>query len=75
MARSSSTVSFTSYDLYLNALLTIHVGKIDTLKHVKKDVMEMGKGSECGIGFEGFQDLEVDDQVQTYEVIEEKRYL
>jgi translation initiation factor IF-2 len=50
-------------------------GKIDTLKHVKKDVMEMGKGTECGIGFDDFQDLQVDDQVQTYEIIKEKRYL
>ncbi|KAI5466465.1 hypothetical protein BGZ63DRAFT_400845 [Mariannaea sp. PMI_226] len=50
-------------------------GKIDTLKHVKKDVMEMGKGTECGIGFEGFEDLQVDDQVQTYDVVEEKRHL
>jgi translation initiation factor IF-2 len=35
----------------------------------------MAKGSECGIGFEDFQDLRVDDQVQTYEIIEEKRTL
>lgn len=37
--------------------------------------MEMGKGSECGVGFEGFEELEVDDQIQTYEAIEEKRTL
>ncbi|KAJ4002610.1 translation initiation factor IF-2 [Fusarium irregulare] len=50
-------------------------GKIDTLKHVKKDVMEMGKGAECGIGLEGFEDLRIDDQIQTYEEIKEKRTL
>ncbi|KAK0384339.1 hypothetical protein NLU13_8426 [Sarocladium strictum] len=50
----------------------IYDGKIDTLKHVKKDVAEMGKGTECGIGFEDFQDLKQDDQIQTYEIIEEK---
>ncbi|KAF4456580.1 translation initiation factor IF-2 [Fusarium austroafricanum] len=50
-------------------------GKIDTLKHAKKDVMEMGKGTECGIGLEDFQDLQVDDQIQTYEEIREKRTL
>lgn len=48
-------------------------GKINTLKHVKKDVMEMGKNSECGIGFDGFEELQPDDQVQTYETIREKR--
>ncbi|KAH6955070.1 hypothetical protein DER45DRAFT_571925 [Fusarium avenaceum] len=50
-------------------------GKIDTLKHVKKDVMEMGKGTECGIGLEDFHDLQVDDQIQTYDEIKEKRTL
>lgn len=50
-------------------------GKIDTLKHVKKDVAEMGKGTECGIGFEEFQDLKQDDQIQTYEIVKEKRKL
>lgn len=37
--------------------------------------MEMGKGTECGIGFEDFQELEIDDQIQTYEVLKEKRSL
>ncbi|KHO01062.1 Translation initiation factor aIF-2, bacterial-like protein [Metarhizium album ARSEF 1941] len=50
-------------------------GSIDTLKHVKKDVMEMGKGTECGIGLEGFGDFLVDDQIQTYEVVKERRAL
>ncbi|KAF5003485.1 hypothetical protein FDECE_9971 [Fusarium decemcellulare] len=53
----------------------VYEGKIDTLKHVKKDVMEMGKGTECGIGLEDFEDLQVDDQIQTYEEIKEKRTL
>ncbi|KAI0016337.1 initiation factor 2 [Xylariomycetidae sp. FL0641] len=41
-------------------------GKLETLKHVKKDVEEMKKGTECGIGFAEFQDLEVGDQIQAY---------
>ncbi|KOS17977.1 Translation initiation factor IF-2 [Escovopsis weberi] len=50
-------------------------GKIDTLKHVKKDVQEMGKNTECGIGLEGFDDFQADDQIQTFEEIKEKRFL
>ncbi|TWU78135.1 hypothetical protein ED733_007409 [Metarhizium rileyi] len=50
-------------------------GNIDTLRHVKKDVMEMGKGTECGIGLEGFEDFQVDDQIQTYEEVKERRTL
>ncbi|KAL6870280.1 hypothetical protein J3F83DRAFT_735753 [Trichoderma novae-zelandiae] len=53
----------------------VYDGKIDTLKHVKKDVQEMGKGAECGIGLEGFEDFQPDDQIQAYEEIKEKRYL
>ncbi|OAA73635.1 mitochondrial translation initiation factor [Cordyceps fumosorosea ARSEF 2679] len=53
----------------------IYEGTIDTIKHGKKDVQEMGKGTECGVGLDGFEDLREDDQLQTYEVIEEKREL
>jgi translation initiation factor IF-2 len=70
----SATLSIPNYD-YVQLLTSHCTGAIDTLKHVKKDVMEMGKGTECGIGFEGFEDLQVDDQIQTYEVLEEKRRL
>jgi translation initiation factor IF-2 len=51
------------------------IGKIDTLKHVKKDVQEMGKGAECGIGLENFDGFQAEDQIQTYEEIKEKRHL
>ncbi|CAM1503771.1 Fc.00g013620.m01.CDS01 [Cosmosporella sp. VM-42] len=60
---------------FQNPIINPFLGKIDTLKHVKKDVMEMGKGTECGIGLDGFQDIQVDDQIQTYEQIKEKRTL
>ncbi|TQV98257.1 mitochondrial translation initiation factor [Cordyceps javanica] len=53
----------------------IYEGVIDTIKHGKKDVQEMGKGTECGIGLEDFEDFQEDDQLQTYEVISEKRQL
>lgn len=50
-------------------------GKLETLKHVKKDVMEMRKGTECGMGFEDFQDVEVGDQIQAYEEVRTPRSL
>ncbi|KAJ8107254.1 hypothetical protein ONZ43_g6791 [Nemania bipapillata] len=54
---------------------TVFDGKLETLKHVKKDVMEMRKGTECGMGFEEFQDFEVGDQIQAYEEVQTARYL
>lgn len=50
-------------------------GKLESLKHGKKEVTEIKKNSECGIGFDGFQDLKVGDLIQMYEVIKEKQYL
>ena len=42
---------------------------------MKKDVSEMRKGSECGMSFDDWTDFKVDDQIQTYEEIVEKRSL
>lgn len=50
-------------------------GVINSLKNVKKDVDQMRKDTECGIGFEGFEEFKVGDKIQCYEEIREKRYL
>ncbi|SPO32277.1 related to translation initiation factor IF-2, mitochondrial [Ustilago trichophora] len=44
----------------------VYRGKLDDFKHVKKDVTEMRKGTECGMSFDGWQDLKVDDVVQSF---------
>ncbi|KAJ5679075.1 Translation initiation factor IF-2 [Penicillium macrosclerotiorum] len=54
---------------------TIYDGTITSLKNVKKDVTEMRKDTECGIGFEDWTDFAVGDHVQCYEEIFEKRHL
>ncbi|KAJ5525052.1 Translation initiation factor IF-2 [Penicillium frequentans] len=54
---------------------TIYDGTMTSLKNVKKDVTEMRKDTECGIGFEGWSDFAVGDHIQCYEEIHEKRYL
>ncbi|KAI1401004.1 initiation factor 2 [Hypoxylon fuscum] len=53
----------------------IYDGKLETLKHVKRDITEARKGTECGIGFEEFQDFRVGDQIQAYEEVRTKRSL
>ena len=53
----------------------VYDGTISSLKNVKKDVQEMRKGTECGMGFEGWEGFEVGDQIQTYEERSEKRTL
>ncbi|MCJ1386348.1 hypothetical protein MMC17_009474 [Xylographa soralifera] len=53
----------------------VYNGLLSSLKNQKKDVMEMRKGGECGMGFEDFSDFKVGDQVQCYEEKSEKRRL
>lgn len=42
---------------------------------MKKDVTEMRKGSECGMGFNGWSAFEIGDSIQCYEEVVEKRTL
>jgi translation initiation factor IF-2 len=43
-------------------------GEISSLRHVKENVREMAAGYECGIVLEGFNDLQVGDQLECFEV-------
>lgn len=54
---------------------TMFVGVVDTLKQIKKDVNEVTKGVECGIALEEFEELEVDDLIQSVEEVEVPRTL
>ncbi|KAI6639310.1 hypothetical protein MCOR14_003954 [Pyricularia oryzae] len=50
-------------------------GKLESLKHVKKDISEAKKNSECGIQFDGWDEIQVGDKIQAYEEVKETRYL
>lgn len=50
-------------------------GTIDTLKHLKKDVTEIRKGTECGIGLADFSDVKAGDEIVTFNKIEVPRTL
>ena len=44
--------------------------RLDALKQHKKDVLEVGKGIECGMNLAGFNDLRVGDIIQMYEEVQ-----
>jgi len=46
---------------------------IDSLKRFKDDATEVRDGYECGIGLGSFNDIEVDDVIETYEMREKPR--
>jgi translation initiation factor IF-2 len=44
----------------------IHEGKISSLRRFKDDVTEVKSGFECGIGFEHFSDIKINDVIEAY---------
>jgi translation initiation factor IF-2 len=46
---------------------------IATLRRFKDDVTEVKEGFECGINLGSFQDIKVDDQIETFEMREKPR--
>jgi translation initiation factor IF-2 len=44
----------------------VHEGSLGSLKRFKDDVKEVGNSFECGIGIEGFDDVQVGDQLEAY---------
>jgi translation initiation factor IF-2 len=46
----------------------IHEGRLGSLRRFKDDVSEVRAGSECGIGFEGYNDIKVGDSIEVFTV-------
>jgi len=53
----------------------IHTGELDSLKRFKDDVKEVKNNFECGLSLKGYNDLEVGDILEVYEVVEIARSL
>ena len=51
----------------------IYEGALASLKRFKDDVKEVKAGYECGLVFEGFNDLQELDQVEAYIMVEVPR--
>lgn len=55
--------------------VVIHEGTLKTLKRFKDEVKEVKEGMECGMAFEGYEDIKEGDVIECYQVIEEARTL
>jgi len=55
--------------------IVIHDGALGSLKRFKDDVKEVATGYECGLNIDGFNDIEVGDIIEGYEMIEVKAKL
>jgi len=59
----------------LRSNVVVHEGELDALKRFKDDVREVKAGFECGISLKNFNDIEVGDQLEVFEVVEVARTL
>jgi translation initiation factor IF-2 len=59
----------------LRSNVVIHEGEMDALKRFKDDVREVKAGFECGISLKNYNDIEVGDQLEVFEVVEVARTL
>ncbi len=55
--------------------VVIHEGKLSTLKRFKDEVREVVAGQECGMAFEGYQDMRPGDVIECFEVEHVQRSL
>ena len=55
--------------------IVVYAGKLGSLKRHKDDASEVKNGFDCGIGIDGFNDIQVGDVIESYEQREVKRTL
>jgi len=55
--------------------VVVHDGKLSTLKRFKDEVKEVVAGQECGMAFEGYQDMRQGDVIECFEVEHVRRTL
>ena len=48
----------------------IHEGALASLKRFKDNVKQVKEGFECGLVFEDFNDIEIDDRIEAYKMVE-----
>jgi len=55
--------------------VVIHQGELSQLKRFKDDVKEVTSGTECGMAFANYQDIQVGDMIECFDVEEVAREL
>jgi len=55
--------------------VVIHSGELDSLKRFKDDAKEVKSNFECGLSLKGYNDLEVGDFLEVFEIVEVARAL
>jgi translation initiation factor IF-2 len=72
---TDGVVKRTSSVRLLRNNIVVWTGEIDSLKRFKDDAKEVRAGLECGLNLKGYNDIEVGDQLEVFEVQEIARTL
>ncbi|MGZ5201385.1 MAG: translation initiation factor IF-2, partial [Telluria sp.] len=72
---TDGVVKRTSSVRLLRNNLVVWTGEIDSLKRFKDDVKEVRAGLECGLSLKNYNDIQVGDQLEVFEIQEVARTL
>jgi translation initiation factor IF-2 len=72
---TSGLVNRTARFRLLRDNVVVYTGELDSLKRVKDDVREVKEGFECGIKLKNYNDINVGDQLEFFEIREIARTL
>ena len=56
-------------------IVVLELGTLQTLKRFKDEVNEVPSGQECGMAFQGFQDIKAGDTIECFTLEEVRRTL
>jgi translation initiation factor IF-2 len=73
LVRSGTIVRNSRARLVRDGVVVAESLTVDSLRRFKDDVREVLEGYECGIGLGSFNDIKVDDVIETYEMREKPR--
>ncbi|WPX96810.1 translation initiation factor IF-2 [Candidatus Bandiella euplotis] len=70
---TEGTIKRKAFARLLRDNIVVYDGKLSALKRFKDDAKEVKAGFECGMSFEKFNDIKVNDIFEVYETVEEPR--
>ena len=65
---TEGTIKRNSKIRLLRDSVVVHSGDLDTLKRHSDDAKDVSQGNECGISIKDFNDIQVNDVIESYEI-------
>jgi translation initiation factor IF-2 len=72
---TSGSVNRSAHFRLLRNNVVVYTGELDSLKRMKDDVREVKEGFECGIKLKNYNDINIGDQLEFFEIREIARTL